>query len=387
MTPRGVVVLGATGSIGRSTADVIRHGHVPLRPVGLAAGRDAAGMIALARELGPEVVAMADPDAAREVRDALGAGTEVLDGPSAAAELARWPGTDLVVNAVVGAAGLEASLATVEAGRTLALANKESLVAAGELVTSAARRAGATLLPIDSEHCSLLQCLSGRDPAEVRELVLTASGGAFRGRDLDEVDALPAEAALRHPTWEMGPRITVDSATLMNKGFEVIEAHWLFGVEPSKIRVVVHPQSVVHGMVTLTDGSQIAHLGRPDMRLPIEFCLAWPDPPSDRFEVLDLARVGTLTFEAPDRARFRCLALAEAALRDGGTRPAALNAADEVCVAAYLEGRIRFRQIAEVIEHVLERHPVGAADHLGAVREADARARRAAGERIAALTR
>jgi 1-deoxy-D-xylulose-5-phosphate reductoisomerase len=380
-----MVVLGATGSIGRSTLDVIRHGHVPLRPLALAGGRNADAMIELARELSLEAVAMADPEAARRVREALGRGVDVLDGPGAAAELARWPGVDLVVNAVVGAAGLEASLATLELGRTLALANKESLVAAGALLTRVARARGATILPIDSEHCSLFQCLSGRDPSSVRQLVLTASGGAFRGRDLDEVDALPAEEALRHPTWEMGPRITVDSATLMNKGFEVIEAHWLFSVAPEKIAVVVHPESVVHGMVTLTDGSQIAHLSRPDMRLPIEFCLAWPDPPSARFEVLDLAQVGALTFEAPDREAFRCLGLAEAALRRGGTHPAGLNAADEVCVEAYLAGMISFRQIAEVIEHVLDHHPDSAALELDAVREADRRARAAARDRIAVL--
>jgi 1-deoxy-D-xylulose-5-phosphate reductoisomerase len=383
---RRLVILGATGSIGRSTCEVVRRAGGRYRVTALAADRDAAGLVALAREMRPEAIALADPGAAREAAAELGgSGMEVMAGSEGILALARRP-ADIVVNGVVGAAGLPMSMAALEAGRTLALANKESLVMAGALIMEAARRHGAAVLPIDSEHCSLFQCLQGRSRDSVRRITLTASGGPFRLRTLDEMDRFSPREALCHPTWRMGKRITIDSATLMNKGFEVIEARWLFDLPPERIDVVVHPQSIVHALVALSDGSQVAHLSGPDMRLPIEFVLSYPDPPPAWFEPLDLTRIGRLEFERPDRERFPCLRLAEEALAAGGTSPAVLNAADEVMVEAYLDERVRFSRIPAVIEEVLAAHDPGPGSSVEEVLAADRWAREETRDRIARVS-
>lgn len=382
-TPRRIALLGATGSIGRSTLDVLKSRSGELELHTATAACDVEGIVAIAREHHPEMVALADTAAADRAKAALrGEGIEVRAGDEGIVAAATWPGVHRVVNGVVGAAGLAPTLAALERGIDVALANKESLVIGGELVTATAFRTGATLLPIDSEHCSLFQCLEGRARETIRGVVLTASGGPFRERTLAEIDTLPPSAALRHPTWTMGNRITIDSATLMNKGLEIIEAHWLFGVDPDAIGVVVHPESIVHAIAVLADGSTIAHLSRPDMRLPIEWALSHPGAPSGRFETLDLAALGRLSFERPDRTRFRCLALAERALRAGQTMPAVLNAADEVCVAGYLDGRIRFSEIAAIVEETLDAHVPESADRLDVLMAVDRWAREDAAHRI-----
>ncbi len=370
-----LVILGATGSIGASALDVIRH-REDIRVVGLACDANVDALVRASREFEPDTVALSDPAAADRASEALrGTGVRVLDGADGVSALARSADADLILNGIVGSAGLLPTIAALEAGHTLGLANKESLVTAGALVKRTARSTGATLLPIDSEHCSLFQCLQGRPAEAVRHIILTASGGPFRTRSLEEVDRLPAEEALRHPTWNMGPRITVDSATLMNKGFEVIEAHWLFDMPPERIRVVVHPQSIVHAAAVLSDGSLLAHLGPPDMRLPIEYVISWPEPPTGRFESLDLAAVGSVEFEEPDHERFPCLGLALEALARGGTMPAALNAADEVAVSAYLDGRIRFTEIPRVISETMAAHEPRPAEDVKQILTADAWAR------------
>jgi 1-deoxy-D-xylulose-5-phosphate reductoisomerase len=351
----------------------------------MAAFRDVDALAALVREFEPEAVCLVDPGANAALTERLaGSSTRVLSSESGLSELARWPGVDRVVNAVVGARGLPPTLAALEAGRDLALANKESLVMAGEIVLATAARRGARILPIDSEHCSLMLCLEGRPKHAIRSVTLTASGGPFRSKTREDMQDLPPKDALRHPTWSMGRRITIDSATLMNKGFEVIEARWLFDLDPASIGVVVHPQSIVHALVTLTDGSQLAHLSKPDMRLPIEVALSWPDPPKERFEPLSLEQIGTLSFEPADRERFPCLHLAEEALREGGTMPSVLNAADEIAVEAYLDGRLRLGAIAVVISEVMERHRRETASSVEVVLQADDWARGMARERVAA---
>ena len=357
MAETGVIILGSTGSIGRQAVEVIERLRGRLRAVGLAAGRDGARLLEQVRRLRPEVVALADPEAGRQWRPRLEReGVRVLVGPDAAEEVAAWPGAQRVLSAIIGAAGLRPTLAALEAGRDVALANKESLVVAGELVTRLAARRGVRLLPVDSEHSALFQCLAGRRPEEVERLVLTASGGPFRGWSRERLEAVTPAEAVRHPNWAMGAKISVDSATLMNKGLEVIEARWLFGLPGSRIGVVVHPQSIVHGLVELTDGAVVAVLAVPDMRQPIEYALCYPERGPRLVGRLDLAAVGMLTFEEPDTGTFPCLALAYEALSAGGTAPAVLNAANEEAVAAFLAGRLSFPAIAEVVAAVLARH-------------------------------
>jgi 1-deoxy-D-xylulose-5-phosphate reductoisomerase len=302
----------------------------------------------------------------------------VLAGDDGVLALVAESGADVVLNAVVGSAGLRASLATFAAGADLALANKESLVAGGDLVTGAARRAGRRLLPVDSEHSALAQCLAGAAPETVTGLVVTASGGPFRGRDAAELAGVTREEALAHPTWTMGAKITVDSATLMNKGLEVIEAHFLFGVPFARIEVVVHPQSIVHGMVRFRDGALLAHLGLPDMRVPISWALTYPERAATPVPTLDLADAFTLEFEPPDEDAFRCLALAREAGETGGTAPAVLNAANEVAVAAFLRGELGFLDIPAVVEAALGAVEPAPASSLEAVLAADTEARRVA---------
>jgi 1-deoxy-D-xylulose-5-phosphate reductoisomerase len=353
-----ISVVGSTGSIGTQTLDVVASEPERYRIVALAANRSVDVLVAQAEAVRPEVVAIADASLAAELEARVPAGTEVWAGPEALAAVARM--ADVVVNGVVGFAGLPVTLAALEAGRRLALANKESLIAGGPVVQVARATPGAEIVPVDSEHAAVHQCLmaGGRTAAGERlaRIVLTASGGPFRGRSAAELAGVTVADALAHPTWSMGPKITVDSSTLMNKGLEVIEAHELFGVGYDRIDVVVHPQSIVHSMVEFTDGSTVAQLSQPDMRLPISYALAYPDRGAVPFGALDWSKVPRLEFEAPDRRAFPCLDLAYEAGREGGTAPAWLNAANEVAVAAFLEGLISWRSIADVVKQTLVRH-------------------------------
>ncbi|MCO5315619.1 MAG: 1-deoxy-D-xylulose-5-phosphate reductoisomerase [Solirubrobacterales bacterium] len=363
-----VAVLGASGSIGTQALEIITASD-RLDVAGLAVGRDWETAVAQARGTGAGFVAIADPGAADLARASFDG--VVLSGKEAAVELIGACRPDFVLNGVVGAAGLGPTVAALSAGLDVGLANKESLVIGGELVMDLTRASGARLLPVDSEHSAIFQLLSGEAPAAVARIVLTASGGPFRGRT--DLAGITVEEALDHPTWSMGGRITVDSATLMNKGFEMIEAHHLFGLGWEQIETVVHPQSIVHSLVDLVDGATLAHLGYPDMRVPIGYALNWPDRLELPVERLDLARIGELTFEAPDPGTFRCLALAREAGQNGGIVPCILNAADEIAVDAFLEGRIGFGSIPEVIEQTIEdigSGPVRDFDELFAVDEA-----------------
>jgi len=385
---RKVALLGSTGSIGVSALDVLGRLRDRFRVVALAAGGGRLGELARqAREVRPALVAVPGADDATRLRELLaGEPIEVVAGEEGLVRAAAGSGADLVIAAIVGAAGLVPTLAAVRAGLTVALANKEALVAAGEVMTRAARESGATLLPVDSEHNAIHQCLRAGRADEVRRIVLTASGGPFRGRTAGELAAVTPEEALRHPTWEMGPKITIDSATLMNKGLEVIEARWLFGLPPGAIDVVIHPQSVVHSMVEFRDGSIVAQLGTPDMRHPIQYALTYPERLDAPAERLDLLAASPLEFEPPDPETFRCLALAYRALEAGGDAPARLNAANEVAVEAFLAGRIPFDRIPAVLERVLEARPPGPADTLEAVLAADREAREAARRAVARET-
>jgi 1-deoxy-D-xylulose-5-phosphate reductoisomerase len=372
---RSVAVLGATGSIGAQALDVIAA-RPDLRACALSAHRDAAGLAAAARATGARLVALSDPDAAADAPEIDGVTT--FTGDRAVADLIEASGADLVLNAIVGAAGLRATLAAFAAGADVALANKESLVAGGELVLAAQRASGRLLIPVDSEHSALAQCLAGAGPETVTGLVITASGGPFRGRRREELAGVTAAEALAHPTWSMGRKITIDSATLMNKGLEVIEGHHLFAIPYDAIEVVVHPQSIVHGMVRFRDGALLAHVGNPDMRVPISWALTHPAREATVVPTLDLTSALSLEFEPVDAGTFRCLALAREAGIAGGTAPCILNAANEVAVHAFLDGRIGFLDIAAVVEEALERVPAEPLESLEQVLEADRRARAAA---------
>jgi len=372
-TPTRVAVIGSTGSIGTQTLDVVATDPERFRVVALAAGSSVDVLAEQARAVRPEAVAIADESAAAELAELVPAGVEVVAGDQAMAEVALLG--DVVVNGVVGFAGLPVTLAAIEAGRRLALANKESLIAAGPVVQRARRTSGAEIIPVDSEHAAVHQCLRAGSAERVARILLTASGGPFRGRTRRDLDGVTVDDALAHPTWRMGPKITVDSSTLMNKGFEVIEAHELFGVGYDQIEVVVHPQSIVHSMVEFTDAATIAQLSLPDMRLPIGYALAFPDRITTPFGRIDWARLGRLDFEPPDLAAFPCLALAYDAGRAGETAPAWLNAANEVAVDAFLSGALRWTGIADVLKEVLSRHDGTPADSVEAVIDADRRAR------------
>ncbi len=374
---RDLAILGSTGSIGQSTLDVVRRHPGRWRVAALAARHNAARLAEQVREFAPGLVAVGDAATARDLAERLRGGApirqpEIRSGLDALVEAAA--AGDVVLNAVVGAAGLRPSLATVRRGARLALANKESLVLGGELVTAAARAAGAEILPVDSEHAGLFQCLAGGSVDDVDRLVLTASGGPLR-RHPDWRRATPAEV-LAHPVWRMGARITTDSATLLNKGLEVIEARWLFGVELERIAVLVHPQAAVHALVEWRDGSVTAQLAVPDMRLPIQMALAWPDRLAAPIPRLDLAAIGVLEFEGVTTERFPCFALAQRAAAAGGLAPTVLNAADEVAVELFHAGRISLGELPDLLSAALDAHPSGAADSLEAIEAADAWARR-----------
>ena len=369
-----VAIAGSSGSIGTQTLDVVRAEAPRYEVVGLGVGSSVEALIAQAREFHPRYVAVGDPARRAEVASAL-PGTTVVDDLAGLVDDA-----DVVVNAVVGFAGLPVTLATLRQGKRLALANKESLIAAGPVVQPLRATPGAELVPVDSEHCAVHQCLRSSDAPEreVARLLITASGGPFRGRTRDELAAVGIDDALAHPTWSMGPKITVDSSTLMNKGLEVIEAHELFGIGYDAIDVVVHPQSVVHSMVEFTDGSTIAQLSMPDMRLPIGYALGWPARIGTPFGRIDWAALGALTFEAPDRATFVCLDLAYQAGRAGGTAPACLSAANEVAVEAFLAGAIGWTRIGDVCKSALDRHDLQMPTTVDEVEAADRAAREVA---------
>jgi 1-deoxy-D-xylulose-5-phosphate reductoisomerase len=385
MAMRRIAILGATGSIGTSALSVVDTHRDRLQIVGLAAGNNVPVFAEQVRKYAPRAVALASERGLAALRGLIDVPATAASGADGLIAVATHPDVDILLCASSGTAALEAVLAAIECGKTIALANKEVLVMAGGLVMEAARRRGVPVLPVDSEHNAIHQCLHGRASRDVRRLILTASGGPFRGRSRDSLSQVTAADALKHPTWQMGQKITIDSATLMNKGLEVIEARWLFGVPASQIEVVVHPQSVVHSMVEFLDGSVIAQLGITDMRLPIQYAFSFPDRWDAPVPFLDLARMGTLTFEEPAREDFPCLDLAYRALEADRSLPIVLNAANEVAVASFLEGRLRFTAIPEVIARTMDAHPAGPAEALRDVRRIDRWARAHADEAVREL--
>jgi 1-deoxy-D-xylulose-5-phosphate reductoisomerase len=376
-----IVILGSTGSVGTQALDVVERSD-ELEVVALAAARNFELLIEQAEAHGVGRIALADEAAAARAAESW-TGGDVLAGAEGLVDLITSTGSDLVLNALLGSAGLGPTVAALGEGIDLALANKESIVVGGELVMTLAEATGATIIPVDSEHSALYQLVNAEQrPGTIDRLVLTASGGPFRGRTKAELEQVTLEEALAHPTWEMGGKITIDSATLMNKGFEVIEAQWLFGLPLGAIDVVVHPQSIIHGLVHLNDGASLAHMGYPDMRVPISYALHYPERADVPVEPLDLAQLGQLTFEAPDEDTFPCLRLAREAAAAGGTAPCVLNAANEMAVQAFLDGEIGFIAIAEVIERALDAHQTGPVRHFSDLYRADAEARIAARELI-----
>ncbi len=379
---RSISIFGATGSIGQSTLDLVRRSRDQWRVVALTAHQDVAGLAALAREFEAEIAVIGD--SAREAElDAALSGTNIGRGSGEAAlvEAARM-GADFTMAAIVGCAGLAPTMAALECGKTVALANKESLVSAGELMMAAATRSGAILLPVDSEHNAIFQCLSGGRIEDVRRIILTASGGPFRCHSLDDMRKVTPEQAVAHPNWSMGAKISIDSATMMNKGLELIEAHHLFPVGHDAIEIIVHPQSVIHSLVEYRDRSTLAQLGSPDMRIPIASTLAWPVRMETPCAPLDLATIGRLYFEAPDPVRFPALRLTRQAIEEGGARPAQLNAANEIAVAAFLQKRIGFLDIAAIVEAVLDSYRPHTPTLLADIYAADEEARRIAAQMV-----
>ncbi len=375
------MILGSTGSIGAQALDVVSGAaDEDLEIVGLSADSDSETLMEQARRHGVRRIALADRDAAARAGESWTG--ETLAGPDGLVSLITEAGCDMVLNAIVGSAGLVATVATLGEGIDLALANKESLVVGGELVMALADATGAAIIPVDSEHSALHQLLAGERPEAVQRLILTASGGPFRGRSADELDDVTVEEALAHPTWAMGGKITIDSATLMNKGLEVIEAHHLFGMPYGQIEVIVQPQSIIHSLVALHDGAMLAHLGHPDMRVPISYALHYPERVEVPIASLDLAALGSLTFEPVDLETFSCLTLAREAGLAGGTAPCTLNAANEVAVHAFLGGRLKFLEIAAVIEETLARLPSVRLHSFDSLADADREARRIAGELV-----
>lgn len=381
--PRPLAILGSTGSIGVSTLDVVAAHPREFSVAGLAAGGNVELMVGQIAEYQPKLVALSDEEAADRLREQVrGTNVAVRGGPEGVLEVATMEGAETVVAAIVGAQGLLPTLEAIRAGKTVALANKESLVCAGALVVREAAGRG-NLIPIDSEHSAIFQCLAGQDRSAVRRIILTGSGGPFHGRSPEEMAGVKAHEALNHPTWEMGPKVTIDSATLMNKGLEVIEAHWLFGLPPERIEVVIHRQSIVHSLVEFTDGSMLAQLGPTDMRLPIAYALSYPRRMALNQPSLSLVEVGQLSFEQPDEEAFPCLKYAYEALERGGTLPAVLNAANEVAVQAFLEDAIGFLDIPRLIRAAMDGHEPKPVTSLDVVMEADRWARRLTHEAVA----
>jgi 1-deoxy-D-xylulose-5-phosphate reductoisomerase len=381
--PRRLAILGSTGSIGIQALDVVSRAPDDLRVVALSAASGWEPLVEQASRHGVERIALADRDAAARAAEAW-TGGEVLVGTDGIVQLITDCECDMVLNAIVGSAGLVPTVATLGEGIDLALANKESLVVGGELVTQLSQATGAQIIPVDSEHSALFQLLASERAGTVDRLTLTASGGPFRGMRREQLEHVTVEQALAHPTWQMGGKITIDSATLMNKGLELIEAHHLFGTPYEQIEVVVHPQSIVHSLIGLCDGATLAHLGYPDMRVPISYALHYPDRVDVPVAPLDLVSLGALTFEPADEETFACLRLAREAARAGGTAPCNLNAANEIAVHAFLAGRLGFLEIAHVIEETLDRLPAEQIHSFEALGEADGHARRLAAELVAA---
>jgi 1-deoxy-D-xylulose-5-phosphate reductoisomerase len=384
---RSLAILGSTGSIGTQALDVVRRNPDHFRVVGLGAATSHQLLVGQIREFMPPLVAIADEEAADELKKNLGPirAIEIISGPEAMETLARESDADMVVNAMVGAVGLTPSLAALQSGKILALANKESLVVGGELIMDLVKGEPERLVPVDSEHSALAQCLRGERREDLKRVIITASGGPFRGWSRDELAKASVKEALAHPTWQMGPKITIDSATLMNKGLEVIEAHYLFRLEFSQIDVVVHPESIIHGIAEFSDGSMIAQMANADMRLPIQLALAFPDRLGTGIRGLDLAKLGRMSFEELDREAFPAVDLAYRAGRLGLTYPAALNAANEVAVMAFLEGKVRLVQIPEVVAAVLDEHDAAPVVSEVALDRADRWARGRAAEIIESL--
>ena len=372
---KNLAILGSTGSIGTQTLDVVRDLPEMFRVAVLAANTSDKKLEAQIEEFRPELAVLADEAAAARLKARYKGATKILGGEDGLVAAAVFPAVDMVVTSLMGFAGLAPTLAAIRAGKNIALANKETLVAAGELVRREASAHGAAILPVDSEHSALFQCLQGEKRETVESLILTASGGPFRGRRKESLAGVSIGDCLKHPTWSMGRKITVDSATLVNKGLEVIEAHWLYDMPYDKIKVVVHPQSIVHSMVAFQDGAVMAQLGVPDMRLPIQYALTYPERMASTLARLDFARLGTLTFEEPDTKTFRGLDIAIEAGRAGGTAPCVMNAANEIAVAAFLDGSIGFLDIYDIIEQTLSARSVRPAESFEILREEDAWAR------------
>jgi 1-deoxy-D-xylulose-5-phosphate reductoisomerase len=375
-----VVLLGSTGSIGTSTIKVADDLPDRIRLVGLAAGNNVELLLEQARKHRPEAVCINDPKKAKIARDALGTATDVYCGAEGLIKLATLPSADIVLIAIVGTAGLQPALAAIRAGKDIAIASKEILVMAGEIVMNEARKQGVRVLAVDSEHSAIFQCLEDKPPGSVRQLWLTASGGPFRNKPKEEFADIAVECALKHPSWVMGRKITIDSATLFNKGLEMIEARWLFDIEMARVKVVVHPQSVVHSMVEFVDGSMLAQLSTPDMCLPIQYALTYPERARSERVQTNLAKLGSLTFEEPDEERFPALGLARRAGEEGGTLPAVLNAANEIAVEAFIQKQINFPQITETVRRTMQRHSVVSHPTLDQILEADTWARSEAGK-------
>jgi len=373
-----VVLLGSTGSIGTSTLKVAEDLPDQIRLIGLAAGQNSELLLQQTLRHRPEAVSVSDPSKARELENTLGTSTRVYAGEEGLLKLATLPAADIVLIAIVGTAGLQPALAAIRAGKDIAVASKEILVMAGEIVMNEARKNGVRVLAVDSEHSAIFQCLDGKPSSSVRALWLTASGGPFRTTPKEEFAGITVERALKHPSWVMGRKITIDSATLFNKGLEMIEARWLFDIEMARVQVVVHPQSVVHSMVEFVDGSMLAQLSAPDMCLPIQYALTYPERVASQRVQTNLAQLGQLTFEEPDRERFPALDLARKAGEAGGTLPAVFNAANEIAVSGFLQREIRFPEISEHVARVMARHTWVAHPSLEQILEADAWARQKA---------
>ena len=380
-----ITILGSTGSIGRNALEIVSNHRDRFKVVALTAGKNVDLIEEQIKYFSPEIVAVADEEAAMELRKRIGRRTpslSILSGHDGVAETASYEGSEFVLSAIVGAAGLIPTIAAIRSGKTIGLANKEVLVMAGRIVTQEAQKSGVRIFPVDSEHSAVFQCIEGHGGSEIRRIILTASGGPFEGKDVSEMNNIRPEDALRHPNWQMGKKITIDSATLMNKGFEMIEAHYLFNVLPKKIEVLIHPQSIVHSIVEFQDRSCIAQLSLPDMKGPIAYALSYPERLEDVMEGLDLDGIESLVFKKPDNKRFPCLSYAYTAMDSRGTMPSVLNAANEVAVDAFLKGMIRFTEIPFVIRQTMEKHEILPDTELAVILEADKWARRKAEEII-----
>jgi 1-deoxy-D-xylulose-5-phosphate reductoisomerase len=381
-----ITILGSTGSIGRNALEIVSNYRSRFKVVALTAGKNIDLIEEQIKSFSPEVVAVADETAARELRNRMGGhAPSILSGHDGVAEAASYQGSEFVLSAIIGAAGLIPTISAIKSGKTIGLANKEALVMAGKIVTEEAKKSGVRIFPVDSEHSAVFQCLEGRKNSEVRRIILTASGGPFAGKDVSELNDMKPEDALRHPNWQMGKKITIDSATLMNKGFEMIEAHYLFNIPPERIDVLIHPQSIVHSIVEFLDRSYIAQLSMPDMKGPIAYALSYPERIENVMQGLDLDEIKSLVFKKPDYKSFPCLSYAYMAMQSRGTMLSVLNAANEVAVDAFLKGMIRFTEISFVIRETMEGHEVLPDTDLAVILEADKWARKKAQEIIKTL--